>query len=83
MAKDGQVQVIGQAEIFPVLVARLTWRQYLRGRKCIFVLDNEGARIAVVRSYSPVLASLNIVMDGAAWDFKNEVDALVRQRFRT
>jgi hypothetical protein len=74
-SKDGQVQVIGQAEIFPVLVARLTWRQYLRGRKCIFFLDNESARIAIVRSYSPVLASLNIVMDVAAWDFKNEVDA--------
>ena len=74
-SKADQTQVIGQAEIFPVLVARLTWSKYLKGKKCIFFLDNESARIALVRSYSPVLASLNIVMDVAAWDYENSLDA--------
>eukprot|EP00973_Karenia_brevis_P002349 316089-Karenia_brevis.AAC.1 len=52
-SKASQDQVIGQAEIFPVLVARLTWKHYLKGRRVIFFLDNEAARIGLVRSYSP------------------------------
>ena len=31
-----QTQVIGQAELFPLLVARLTWHKILAGRRCIF-----------------------------------------------
>ena len=37
-------------------------------------LDNESARIALVRSYSPVLPSLNIVMEVATWDLANGVE---------
>jgi hypothetical protein len=73
-SKLDQEQVIGQAEIFPVLVARLTWQHLLKGRRCVFFLDNESARIALVRSYSPVLSSLNILMDVASWDYKYSVD---------
>ena len=72
--KLDQEQVIGQAEIFPVLVARLTWQHLLKGRRCIFFLDNESARIALVRSYSPVLPSLNILMEVTSWDYKHSVD---------
>ena len=57
-----QLQVIGQAEILPVLVAKQTWKEQLRGRRVIFFIDNESARIALVRAYSPVLASLRILM---------------------
>jgi len=74
-SKLEQTQVIGQAELFPVLVAKLTWHHELKDRKCIFFLDNESARIALVRSYSPVLASLNIVMKVAALDYENNVDS--------
>ena len=35
---EGQTQVIGQAELFPLLVARLTWAGRLRGRRVIFLL---------------------------------------------
>jgi len=57
-----QLQVIGQAEILPVLVAKQTWKEELRGKRAIFFIDNESARIALVRAYSPVLASLRILM---------------------
>ena len=69
-----QTQVIGQAEAFPVLVARLTWAKYLAGRRVIYFLDNEAARIALVRSYSPVLPTLKIVMRCISWDFSQHSD---------
>ena len=69
--KSDQRQVIGQAEIFPVLVAKLTWSKYLEGRRVIFFIDNESAKIALIRAYSPVLASLKLVMECSAWDYHN------------
>ena len=70
-----QTQVIGQAELFPVLVAKLTWASRLRNRRCIFFLDNESARLALVKAYSPVLASLQIVMEVVMWDFVHKLDS--------
>jgi len=67
-----QEQVIGQAELAPVLVARLTWAERLRNRKVLYFVDNESARLALVRAYSPVLASLEFVLRchnfDAEWD---------------
>ena len=60
--KLDQTQVIGQAEIFPLLLARLTWGHRLRGRRVIYFIDNEAARIGLVRAYSPVLPSLNLIL---------------------
>ena len=74
-SKLEQKQVIGQAEIFPVLVAKLTWGEKLKGRRVIFFLDNESAKIALIRAYSPVLASLKLVMESSAWDFHNNCSA--------
>eukprot|EP00973_Karenia_brevis_P086267 11963214-Karenia_brevis.AAC.1 len=45
----GQVQVIGQAELFPLLVARLTWAKHLQGKRVIFFVDNEGARLGAIK----------------------------------
>ena len=68
----GQRHLIGQAELFPLLVARLTWPNLLRSRRAIFFVDNESARIAMIRAYSPVLPSLNIVLDCLTWDYKHD-----------
>ena len=70
-----QLQVIGQAELFPVLLAKLTWAERLEGRRVIYFLDNESARLALVRAYSPVLASLQIVMQCLSWDFAHHSDS--------
>jgi hypothetical protein len=64
-----QSQVIGQAELFPLWVARLTWADRIRGRRVIFFVDNESARIAAVKSYSPVLASLDIIVNCVGLDY--------------
>ena len=69
--KLDQTQVIGQAEIFPLLVARLTWSKYLAGRRVIYFIDNESARIGLVRAYSPVLPSLSIILSCLRWDYDN------------
>eukprot|EP00973_Karenia_brevis_P033900 4677737-Karenia_brevis.AAC.1 len=46
-SKATQEQVIGQAELFPVLVAKLNWEKYLKGRRALFFLDNEAARLGL------------------------------------
>ena len=67
-SRAGQLQVIGQAEIFPVLVARWTWEHYLRGKRVIYLIDNESARLSLVKCYSPILASLRLVLDCMEFD---------------
>ena len=70
-----QTQVIGQAEICPLIVARFTWASILAGRRVIYFIDNDSARLACIKSYSPVLSSLNLIMQGLAWDSKFESSA--------
>ena len=71
-SKANQRQVIGQAEIFPFIVARLTWQHLLAHKRVIYFGDNEAARIGMIRAYSPVLASLKLVMQCVGWDYANE-----------
>ena len=73
--KLDQEQVIGQAEIYPVYIARLTWAKYIKGRRVIYFIDNESARLSLVKSYSPILPSLKIVMNCIEWDFDHKSDA--------
>ena len=73
--RKDQKQVIGQAEILPVLMAKMTWARILRGRKVIFFIDNEAARLGLVKSYSPVLPSLELIMKSAMWDYENDCKA--------
>ena len=73
--KVGQSQIIGQAEIYPAWVAKLTFADKLAGRRAIFFIDNESAKIALIRAYSPVVASLRLVMQCAAWDYENQCGA--------
>ena len=66
--KADQTQVIGQAELLPVLVAKLTWQHEIEGRRAIYFIDNESARLALVKAYSPVVSSLRIVCSCLKWD---------------
>ena len=50
--ESGKKQVICQAELFPIWIAKVTWRSLLSGRQVLWFCDNEAARSAVVRSYS-------------------------------
>lgn len=71
--KLSQEQVIGQAELIPLLIARLTWQVRLAGRRVIFFIDNESARICAIKAYSPVLPSLEIVMRCIGFDYTHDV----------
>ena len=64
----GRKQVIFQAELFPIWIAKRTWRHLLKGRQVIWFCDNEAARSALVRSYSPLLDSMEIIRSCAAED---------------
>ena len=68
-----QEQVIGQAELIPLLIARITWTDRLAGRRVVFFIDNESARICAIKAYSPVLPSLEIVMRCIGFDYCNDV----------
>ena len=67
-----QSQVIGQAEIYPLWLARLTWGNKIAGRRVIYFVDNESARIGMVRAYSPVLASMRLILECLKWDYEHE-----------
>lgn len=47
----GKRQVIAQTEIFPVLVAKETWANVLAGRSVLWFLDNESAKMALIRIF--------------------------------
>ena len=66
--KRGQTQVIGQAELLPILVAKTIWEPFIRNKKVIYFIDNDSARLAMIKGYSPVLASLKIIMSCAYRD---------------
>ena len=54
-------QVIGQAEIAPVALASRIWAERLRGRFCICWIDQDAARQAIIKGYSPVKESVGMV----------------------
>ena len=68
--KFGLTQVIGQAELYPLLIAKLTWREKIKGKRVMFFVDNESARLAMVKAYSPVIPSLKIIMESMHFDYE-------------
>ena len=68
ISKVGQTQIIGQAELLPVFVSKLVWERVISNRRVIYFLDNDSARIALIRGYSPVLSSLDIIIKCARLD---------------
>ena len=70
----GDEQVIGQAELAPMVLAARLWRDLLRGRHVLFFVDNDSAKDAAVRGYSPSLPSALLV--GALWQALAEVAAV-------
>ena len=50
-------QIIGQAEIYPALVAKRLWKDRLRHRCVNHFFDNDSARFALMRGNSPTETS--------------------------
>eukprot|EP00438_Fugacium_kawagutii_P021792 Skav200330 [mRNA] locus=scaffold2835:14560:15474:+ [translate_table: standard] len=66
--RNGKRQVIAQAELFPVVVAKCTWKSRLSDRSVLWFLDNESARMALIRNYSPVLDNFCLLQMNAKQD---------------
>ena len=65
---SGRVQLICQAEIFPVVVAKQTWPEFLSHRAVLWFIDNNSAQAALVRSYSPVTDNYELLVRNAELD---------------
>ena len=58
---DGSKQVIGQAELIPIVLGRRAWADRLANRLLLRFIDNEAARSGMVRGYSPNRHSAAII----------------------
>ena len=67
---QGKQQLICQAELFPILVAKSTWEHLLTGRAILWFIDNNAALAAVIRSYSPVVENFDLLMINAKLDVR-------------
>ena len=50
---EGKEQVIGQAELLPVYIAKCTWSSRVRGRRVLHFVDNDSAKFALIKNISP------------------------------
>ena len=64
-AGDHRRQLIGQAELLPVVLAQRSWAGRWRGRKIVLFVDNDSARHALIKGGSPIQASARLV--GLFW----------------
>ena len=67
---SGKKQVISQAELYPILVAKETWCSHLASRSILWFTDNESARMALVRSFSPVADNFSLLQVNAKLDME-------------
>ena len=66
--RGGVKQVIGQTELWPALLSKLTWHGRLKGRRVVFWIDNDSARYALIKQGSPSAASSKILWSIASVD---------------
>ena len=65
---QGKKQLICQAEIFPILSAKMTWKALLKNRAVLWFIDNNSALSALIRSFSPVVENFELLMCNAELD---------------
>ena len=61
--QSGRRQLIFFAELFPVLVAKRTWADRLRNRRVLLFVDNQAAKSALIRGYSPLVDASKVLAD--------------------
>lgn len=69
---QGSKQVICQAEIFPVILAKRTWRKILYSCRNLWFIDNEGAREGFVKSYSTSWSARELLLLGKLEDARSD-----------
>lgn len=58
---EGKVQTIGQAEILPVVLARICFEAELKHRRVFYYIDNDSARMALIRGSSNSFISMKLI----------------------
>ena len=71
--EHGKRQVISQTELFPVLVAKETWHSTLAGRSVLWFLDNESAKMAIIRNFSAVIDNFVLLQTNAQLDVQSQM----------
>ena len=67
-------QVIAQAEILPVIFARVKWNHLMTaagGRRVLWFVDNDAARYGLIKGYSPTRASAWLLSEAWRHDEKS------------
>ena len=67
-------QLIGQAELLPVIAARLKWRTQLSqtgSRRIVYFVDNDAARFGLIKGYSPSRTSAWLLTEAWGLDEKS------------
>ena len=54
-------QIISQAEIYPVVLSKIHFRETLGNRRVIIFLDNDSARFGLIKMNTPSSASLKLI----------------------
>eukprot|EP00435_Cladocopium_sp_Y103_P067316 s126_g29.t2 len=67
---QGKKQLICQAEIFPVLVSKETWKSELSKRAVLWFIDNNSALSAIIRAFSPVFENYQLLVINARLDLE-------------
>ena len=49
---EGGAQIIGQAELYPVWLARAQWAKHLAGRRVLIFIDNNGSKDSIVKGFT-------------------------------
>jgi len=62
----GISRVVGQAELLPVLLCKLSLKSHLSGQRVIFFLDNDGARESLIRGNTCASASVKMLLECAS-----------------
>ena len=66
----GAKKIIAQAELLPILLAKIRWKQILEKRRVLIFVDNESAKSACINMYSMNMASLDILRLIAEWEIE-------------
>ena len=63
---EGSKQVVAQAELLPILIAKWTWRSALSGQPLLVFIDNDGVRHGLVSGASSN-ASSRLMLEASAY----------------
>ena len=66
-------QLVGQAELLPVVLAQELWGDRFRGRRVLIFVDNDAARHALIKGASP--SGPSALMVDAFWTREAELEA--------